>query len=83
MIKAPAKAKEMSRGTGRVCFTLGLNLGSQEPNEQRVRAPWSAVLTKTIAGSSKKAASTWLNVRGRLPSLKGTACPFGISSTAC
>lgn len=56
MIKAPAKAKEMIRDTGRICFTLGLTLGSQEPNEQHVRAPWSAVLTKTIAGSSKKAA---------------------------
>lgn len=33
MIKAPAKAKEMVRDTGRICFTLGLTLGSQEPNE--------------------------------------------------
>lgn len=56
MVKAPANAKEMSRGTGRVCFTLGLNLRSQETNEEHVRAPWSAVLTKTVAGSSKKAA---------------------------
>lgn len=56
MIKASGKAKETSRGTGRVCFTLGLNLGSREPNEEHVRAPRSAVLTKTIAGSSKQAA---------------------------
>jgi len=67
MIEAPAKAKEMSRGTGRVCFTLGLNLGSPEPNEQRGRAPWSAVLTKTIAGSSKKAARGRTRVAGFPP----------------
>lgn len=82
MIKAPAKAKETSRGTGRVCFTLGLNLGSQGPNEQRVRAPWSQVLTKTVAGSSKKAARGRACVAG-LPSVKGTACSFSMSSAAC
>lgn len=74
MIKALAKAKEMSRGTGRVCFTMGLNLGSQEPNEQRVRAPWSAVLTQTIAGRSKKAAHGQRREAGSPREGHSTAC---------